>query len=532
MKTLKYIGIFLTLGLLLNSCQDEFLNLEPKTNKMEGNSYKTEDDAFLALVSVYDAISHQEVLNFQPYRSDIYSDDTYTGGEGMESRWLVFEQSILDSESATCAEVWRRCYRGIYRANQFLEKEGGIDWTDMNKRDRMVAEAKFLKAYFYWDLVRHFGWVPLVKELISSETARSLPQSEPVEIYQHIAENLLQAIPNLPEMVNASEYGRATKGAAKVLMARIYLYYEGYGKGVLGITSDWSDGNTVITEAMVKQAMDDIINGEGGYTLLDNYADIHAWENENNAESIFEIQYSEKSGYNGWASGNTTEEVNGNTCIYITGIREPKGDSTISPGWSFGTITWSLEQEFEDGDPRYELTVYNADEKLTSYKKARHNTGYFNNKWMPLAKYVFPNSAHNSPKNFIDMRFAEVLLIAAELYFDEDNARATGYLNQVRTRSLGLEAALVSITLEDIYHERRIELACEGHRYWDLLRRGLDYAADKINASNIPDPNHENQQEILDLYFDKGHMGMLPIPNDEILNANTGVLEQKIDFYR
>jgi hypothetical protein len=130
------------------------------------------------------------------------------------------------------------------------------------------------------------------------------------------------------------------------------------------------------------------------------------------------------------------------------------------------------------------------------------------------------------------MRYAEVLLILAELYLDDNNARATELLNRVRTRSMGESAALTSLTLDDIFHERRVEFACEGLRYWDLLRRGLDYAKEKIDLSYIPDPSYPAPDEFAGYYFDLGHKGMIPIPEDEIRNANEGVLEQKIDFYR
>ena len=559
MKTiyLSTIIIAITIALGLQSCQDKFLELEPRLNKMEGNSYITENDAFLALVSVYDVQSQQVVLNFEPLRADIYSDDEFTGGEppsgGMRSRWQMMETSTLDVENATSSDDYKRLYQGIYKANQYIKKEAGINWTDASKRKRFMAEVKFFRAYFYWDLVRYFGWVPLVTDIITPEEALNLKQSDPEVIYQYIAKNLLEAIPDLPETVIPSEYGRVTKAAAQVLMARIYQYYEGFGKGTLGITSDWSDGTTTIDKAMVKAALEEIIS-KGHYSLLPNYGDIQDWENENNKESIFEIQYSEKSLFSDF---NNTDKVNGNTMCYIVAPRDPRGDTTIASGWSFGTLTWSLYKEFEPGDPRLKYTVYNAEDSLfkivkkvdpitgilkvdtlrgsknKTYTPGFHNTGYFNAKYIARTKYqINVGAVHNYRKNFIDMRLAEVYLILAELYLTDDNAKATNYLNTVRVRAMGITAAKTSITLDDVYHEKRVEFACEGLRYWDLLRRGLDYAKEKIDNSYVPDPLYPAPTEFVGFVFNKAHMGMIPIPASEIRTCNEGVLEQKIPFYK
>jgi hypothetical protein len=356
---------------------------------------------------------------------------------------------------------------------------------------------------------------------------------EPIDVYKQIAKDLLEALPDLPLVVPSNEYGRVTKAAAQVLMVCIYLYYEGYGKGVLGFSEDWSDGTTVIDKTMVRNAMDDIIANTGTthYKLLDNYADIFAWDNENNEESIFEIQYAENSAVVNWSDYSV---VNGNFASMIMSPRSPNGDTTVGAGWSFGMITWSLYNEFETGDPRLNTTVYNGFDSLTSFVVGYHNTGYFNHKYMARADYTSNagDPQMNYAKNYIDVLYAEILLIAAELYLDIDNGHAAELLSEVRTRSMGPSSALTSITLDDIYHELRVEFGGEGHRYWDLLRRGLDYAKEKIDAGYIPDPLYPEPGEFQGYVFDKAHLGMLPIPAEEIRTANEGVLEQKIDFYK
>jgi hypothetical protein len=263
---------------------------------------------------------------------------------------------------------------------------------------------------------------------------------------------------------------------------------------------------------------------------MSNYADLWDWSRQNTKESILEIQYSDKAKSGDWGGWN----INGNfSCVWM-GPRNPEGDASVFPGWSFSTLTWSLVNEFEAGDPRKDATVYNADVQLTKYNKAFMNTGYFNKKYMANANYIGSggDQAHNFPRNFIDIRYAEVLLMAAELFLNDNPAKALGYLNQVRTRSLGASKALTAITLDAIYHERRVEFGGEGQRKWDLLRRGNDYAASKIAASfNVPS-GIPNPADFVPRNFKATTWGMFPIPASEIRNTNSGVLQQMVPAYK
>jgi starch-binding outer membrane protein, SusD/RagB family len=520
-------------GLLagIMSCSDNFLDITPKLNELEANAYITEDDAFEALTAVYDALAVQN-WNYVPAQSDIFSDDLYTGGEpgGGMGQWQEQERSIITPENGAASDLWNRCYSGIYRANFYLFKEGGIQWKDQNKRARMKAEAIALRAYFYWDLVRHYGWIPIIPEFISDpEKYKSLPQASPQEVYQFIAQDLLDAIPDLPLTVSANEKGRVTKDVVRVLIARIYLFREGFAKSVLGVTGDWTDGETTLNKEYVKGMVDEIL-ASNRYTLEANYADVFAWDNENNEESIFEWQYSEKTGHADW--GNIWG-VDGNFTVVFFGPRSPQGDPSIVAGWSFGVVSWSLYDEFEAGDPRRDVTIYDASTKLTGYQKGYQNTGYFNYKYLPRSAYIGPsgNSEFNWRINYKDMRLAEVYLIGAELYLDSDNGKATGYLNKVRTRAMGDAAAKGSIDLDDIYHERRVELGGEGHRKWDLLRRGLDYAKEKIDASWVV-PLAENPVDFQGRQFSTNTWGMLPIPGSEIRLVNEGFLKQYVPAFQ
>lgn len=529
-KNIIYAISFLALAFGSSSCSKSFLELEPKTGQVEANYYKTEDQAFLALTAVYDAYSVQN-WQFVPTMADIFSDDAFCGGSNASdmSQWQDMEMFNMTPENNSSSDLWNRCYSGIYRANLYLQKQADIDWKTSGLKERMEGEALFLRAYFYWDLVRHYGYVPVITEVLPSvEDYKTLPQNTPQEIFTQIASDLLKAVAVLPVQISSSEKGRVSKGAAQALIARIYLYHEGFAKPVLGSTS-FSDGKTTIDKAYVQAALEQVISSNQ-YALLPNYADLWNWNNQNNKESLLEIQYSEKAKSGDWGGWN----INGNfSCVWLS-VRNPEGDASVYPGWSFSVPTWSLANEFEANDPRKDATLYNADVKLTKYNKAFMNTGYFNKKYMALSAYIGSGGdpSHNFPRNFVDIRYADVLLMASELFMTDNAAKSLNYFNQVRTRSLGAGAALTKVTLDDIYHERRVEFGGEGLRKWDLLRRGNDYAAAKINASfNVPN-GIPNPSDFTPRTFKATTWGMFPIPAAEIRNTNSGVLKQMVPAYK
>ncbi|WP_340111432.1 RagB/SusD family nutrient uptake outer membrane protein [Maribellus mangrovi] len=529
-KTILMLS-FIALVLLQVSCSQDFLELQPKTGQVEANYYQNEEQAFLAVTAVYDAYSVQN-WQFVPTMSDIFSDDTYAGGSNISdmAQWQDMEMFNMDAENGSSSDLWNRCYSGIYRANLYLQKQEEVEWVTDGLKERLEAEVLFLRAYFYWDLVRHYGYTPLITEVLPSvEDYKSLPQNTPDELFTQIASDLLKAESVLPVSLTAEETGRISKGAVQALIARIYMYHEDFAKPVIGV-GNWTDGSTTIDKAYAQQALESVITSNE-YALVPSYAELFSWENQNNEESILEIQYSEKAMSGDWGGWN----INGNfSCVWV-GVRNPSGDNgRLFPGWSFSVPTWSLVNEFEDGDPRKDVTIYNAETKLDDYTRAFMNTGYFNNKFMALNAYIGPggDNSHNFPRNFMDIRYADVLLMASELFLSDNPSKSLDYFNQVRTRSLGESAAKSSITIDDIFHERRVELALEGSRKWDLLRRGNDYAAQMINSSfnvpaDVPNPSHFEPRT-----FKADTWGMFPIPASDIRNTNEGALTQMVPAYK
>lgn len=532
-KLLLYIVPSLVLMLAGNSCSKDFLELEPKTGQTEANYYKTEDQAFLSMTAVYDAYSVQN-WQFIPVMSDIWSDDAFAGGANINdmSQWHDMELFKMNAENNSASDLWNRCYSGIYRANLYLQKQDGIEWKTAGLKERYEGEVKFLRAYFYWDLVRHYGWVPIFTSVLPDiEDYKNVPQSTPDEVFKLIASDLLDAVAVLPVDFTPDEKGRITKGAVQALMGRIYLYNTGMSTiSELGITAQqWGDGTTLINKAYVQTALDEIIT-KGKYILLPSYADVFSWTNQNNAESVLEIQYSEKAKSGDWGGWN----INGNFSSLWLGPRNPIGDDNAFAGWSFDIPTWNLADEFEAGDPRKNVILYDANANLTSYTKAYMNTGFFNKKYMASSKYIFTGGdpQHNFPRNFMDIRYADVLLMAAEVWLPDNPGKALGYFNQVRTRALGVAAALGSIDIDDIYHERRVEFAGEGLRKWDLLRRGLTYAETKINASFIVPSGIPNSADFAVRTFKGNSWGMFPIPANQIRNVNAGTISQMVPAYQ
>ena len=538
-RKLLYISLIMVVGSVFQGCKKDFLELQPKTGLSDETYYKTETDAFRAVTSIYDALSIQNWA-IVPLMSDIWSDDEYKGGSAASDMQEYGNYEYQNSQATdvnTSLNLWTKCYMGIFRANLYLSKQDGITFKTPGLKTRLEAETRFLRAYFYWELERHFGWVPIITKVdLVLDNYKTVSQNTPTEVYKQIAYDLLYAVKNLPaQKLPATEAGRATKYAAEGLLTRIYMFYNDFARNtpLLGVTTEWADSTTTIDRAYAINAAKDII-AQPQYSLLANFHDLFDWNHQNSSEGIFEWQYSELGKSSDWTGLN----IDGNFMVVFVGVRGPDGDKTLDAGWSFGTLSWSLVKEFQDeasNDARIAATVYDANKNLKSYTHAYQNTGYFNNKYMPLSAFhaTAGEPTHNYAENFIDIRLADVYLMYAELNLTANPDSALVYLNKVRTRSQGASGALTSINLDAIKHERRIELACEGSRKWDLMRWGLPYAKSMIDLTFDPTVIGAKVESIDDFstkgYLDVTTLGMLPIPATEI--SKSSVLSQKIPAY-
>jgi len=526
---IKVLLVVLSFG-IVTSCSKDFLDLTPKVNQLAANFYQTESDAMLAIAAVYNTLVVQP-WEFVPIMADIRSDDAFTGGSNSNdmAQWQEQEHFKMSTTNAAALALWQRCYDGIYRANLLLSKMDGIAWTSAANKARCIAECQFLRGYFYWDLVRHFGWVPILTSVISDNSILTkLPQSTPDQVYHQVVSDMLAALPNLPAVISVTETGRVGQDVAKALLSRIYLYYKGVKTTIpgLGLSGTLTDGTTTIDDTWAKNALKAVINS-GHFHLLPNYADVFALGNQNNAEEVFSFQYSQLAGSSDWGGWG----ISGNFSVIFQGPRDPVGDANVVPGWSFGVMTFDLAKEYETGDPRKAATLYDASVNLTKYTRGYCNTGYFNSKFLTwkAAQGTKGDPSQNFGINYPDIRFADVLLMYAEL----DMTGGLTYFNQVRTRALGSGAAKGAITLADIQHERRVEFGGEGHRCWDLMRWDMNLFATRIAASwsNIPTGNPMiNVTDFTPYPFIANTYGMFPIPATEIQNSS--VLKQFIPAYQ
>nr|WP_295922588.1 RagB/SusD family nutrient uptake outer membrane protein [uncultured Dyadobacter sp.] len=458
-------ALVFTAGLQLMSCSESFLDVKPKGLNLEANYYRNQEEAFNGVVAIYDVVGWQG----NGYVSTIAtmnaaSDDHFAGGGGPSDimDFQVISNYTLNPTTGPQGELWRKGFSGVFRANALLEKLPAVPMDETLKK-RYAAEAKFLRGYFYFELVRLFKNVPLFTRTISTQEMYDVVQATPGEVYAQIEKDLTESITDLPVTINvATEGGRVGQGAAHAILGKVLLYQQKFGPAAQELAK---------------------VNGTPGgsnpygYKLLGNFADLFKTSNKFNSESIFELSYTNTSA-GGWGCVSCTE---GNVMNIITGPRGYNRKSDTAPdyvsGWSFLPVTPSLFEAIHF-DPRNRATVGNLDslEKagLVSYEKGYMNTGYFLEKFAGRQSNRWSGAGVpelNFPQNMYDTRLADTYLLEAEALVrgSGDLTRAAALLNAVRAR-VGLKP--VAATFENIKKERRLELAGEGHRWMDLVRWG------------------------------------------------------------
>lgn len=494
MKTIniKYICIAIAITFTTVSCSEDFLELTPKGTSLEETYYQNEGEAYSALVAAYDIMS----MNSSSWDNMISfmnagSDDNY-GASAPGDAISLFSFNKLTPTNMPQG-FWSNHYQGIFRANTLLEKLPGIS-MDENLKLRFVAECKAMRAYYHFNLVRMFGNIPLMSKTISPIEAQTYPQSTPEIVYAQIEKDLIEAIVNLPLSVSvATEGGRWTKGAAQAMLGKVYLY----------------DGKK--TEAAVQLAEVNGVPGgisQYGYKLLDNFKDLWIHTNKFNSESILEDVHSDAGKADWGGVGFGTE---GNILNIMVGIRDytrTPGSTAPDyfPGWGVNTVTQNLH-DVMSGDPRFDATIIDvkaliADGQVTGYSsvnEASTDTGYFIAKFVPLksdASTLGGDQTLNFYQNTYIIRLADTYLLEAEA-LGGAGTRAQALLDAVRSR-VGLPSTPVS--LDAIALERRKELACEGHRWFDLVRTGKaatalasrGFIAEKNEVLPIPEKELEN----------------------------------------
>ena len=497
--TLTWMGALTMMVFVLAStgCTKSFLDRDPYIGSSAGNFYQSAEDAEAATIACYAPLQVEisDGAHFRWYFGDIVSDDSDKGGSGDtdEPDLLEFENFQGDPSSGIVLGEWKTAYKGITYCNIALENIPGIEMDEFQKL-AYLGEAQFLRAYWYFNLVTTFGGVPLVtKTLAPSEYAQ--PRATADEVWAQIVADLEEAAANLPEKsaYGTSQTGRATRGAANALLAKAHLYQ-----------GNWADCRTRCEEVV----------GSGEYFLDPNYGNIFTEGGENGPGSIWEIQYANNSGGN-WGAQFWSEGT------YTNVFQRARG--TFS-GYGFNLPTQAFVDEFEvweeqigpdlieKVDPRLGYTVYQLGDNASDWGEITEDaTGmpnpYYARKYFnpaaELAPFGDPNP--NGGSNDRVIRLADVLLMHAEACQQlGDDATAIASLNMVRTRAavpLIQEGSVSGQALLDaIWHERRVELGLEGHRFFDLVRQGR--AAEVLEG------------------FVPGKSELFPIPTAEITLSN------------
>ncbi|MFL2571329.1 MAG: RagB/SusD family nutrient uptake outer membrane protein [Parvicellaceae bacterium] len=452
----------------------KFLDLEPPYAQDAENYFQNQSDYELALIGAYDLL---QASFLSVWIGEIASDNTIAGGESVTDTEGLHQIDDMNHGGVNneLRSVFRWNYAGVTRANYILENKDNIDFPG---KDVIIGEARFLRAFYYFELVKFFGDVPLIiNQRLGVEEVAQLNRAPVAQVYSQIEEDLIYAASVLP--ISSSIKGKATKGAALAFLGKAYLYQ-----------NKWTEASSTFN---------DIISN-GWFSLIPDYADLFSVASENNSETVFDVQYS---GLEGGGYG-CLVCLEGNAGPGFQGIRQYNGP-IYGDGNSYNLPTQNLYDFFPSSDPRRDFTILDIEAFIAAQSNPQNisyaigaggHTGFYNNKYIKRQGEIgLPDNDLTSPVNYRVIRYADVLLMAAEANFQNGNtAFAEQYVNEVRQRA-GV-SPLSGITLNDIYNERRLELSCEGHRFFDLVRTN--------QASNAIDG------------FSVGTHELFPIPQIEI----------------
>lgn len=526
MKNLKiYI---LALGAFsLTACSDSFLDSEPITTITDVNFYKTTADANKALIGCYDGL--QRVWNdgvAMPILGEICSDNSFGGTGNADGLGYQAIEEFDISRSPSDVDLfngnWKSYYKAIYRCNMLLGKLDQIDWKgDTQARTNTEAEARFIRGFLYFDMVRMWGNIPLV----TVPTSENVPQSNPDEVYKVIAQDLkfaadsMTSVPYTAAWAAAND-GRVTKWAAKSLLARVFMFYTGY--------YEKTDLVGLVTKAQALSGLEDVITGSG-HGLLTDYANLWSaasllnYAGEGNIETVYSIKYNYTSDYNG--------NGDGNQWMVMLGFRNVTA-YPYSKGWGASTVDPKLWNEFSNTDTRKVASIISiVDEKMTpNLADSREYTGYIGKKYSPISNKAGKDTCEvlggvnfqiGQFEDYVSIRYADVLLMAAEL----GSANAQDYFDQVRQRAYKANFAALTVSKDNILKERQLEFSGEGLRYWDILRQGVNTAASIVNETTTVLNGGEVATKVIKGDRLKITKGLQQIPNTQITLSNNVLVQ-------
>jgi hypothetical protein len=464
---LKTIAVVLLVAFA--SC-DDYVEVEPIGPDAD-DFFNNQAEYESALIGAYDLLqaSYVNVLT-----AVIASDDYAAGGdtftEDQPTLQNINRMEHTPSDENQLRDIWNFMYAGLNRTNYLLEFKNKTDFVG---KDEIIAQAYFLRAYYTFELVKFFGNVPLkveerngIKRIVDGRVVIGeefeINRTQDIsEAYGLIEEDLKEAILNLPLVQDQSF--KVTKGAAQALLGKVYLYHGTFDQ------TKFAESATMLNN---------VIGGQYSLTTGADYLDLFEVSMENSTESVFEIQYTGVEGAD-WGCIQCSE---GSYFVQFCGPRSPYDNPVYRSGWGFCLPSLELYGLFDDDISRREVTFYDLRDAQDSYSPGRDDTGLFNKKYMPRkADDRVGANPLNHANNYRSIRYADVLLMAAEAEAQSGGGNAQNYLNQVRARAFGNNSNDYTSgegnLLEAIYNERRIELAGEGYRFFDLVRTNRAAAA-------------------------------------------------------
>lgn len=453
MKTNINIQRWCALGLLstvltISSCKKSFLDVSPQGQQAATQFWKTESDATKAVNAIYAHLRTWENVAFPALVIEsVASDEADKGSTPTDATfWNLYDTFTVTSTEGSLQSFWTGQYQNINLCNQVLDNIPAIS-MDATLKARYIAEAKFVRAYSYFRLVRAYGDVPLRLKIPANSAEYNIARSPKATVYAQIEQDLTDAAAVLPAGYGSADIGRATQGAALGMHAKVAMYQK-----------KWADVLTYTNKVIAL-----------GYGLVPNFEQEFRIANENSTESIFEIQCELVSG-NSAASNSQYSQVQG-----VAGV--------TAGGWGFNVPSEVLAAAFETGDPRRDGTILFRGETTPEGDLIPTTVvnPYYNQKsYVPFSLYV-SGFNQGAQQNVRVLRFSDVLLMNAEAANELGNAAlALTSLNQVRARARnGNAAILLDVTTTDqtelraaIYKERQVELAMESDRYFDVIRQG------------------------------------------------------------
>lgn len=503
MKTIiKSIAAILCVG-LITSCGDDFLTLSPKDQLTDVNFFKTESDAQQALTGVYGQLQPNETYGVSIDAADIewaMSGDLYEM-DGSAAR-IEIHTLALPASNTKIRDMYQQTYTGVSRANFTISRVSQMEELDADVKAKILAQAKFLRAIYYYRLVNYFGGVPLVLEELDANSEMEIPRASAQDVWAQIETDLNEAIVVLPEKWEGKDFGRATKGAAQGFLAKAYLWQE-----------KWDD---------VVSVSEAIINS-GHYGLVENFRDIFKEENEANEELLFATQF---------RGGNDGE---GSNIVYRTAPRGAPSEFTGSGAWSNFVPQGHWVNAFEKDaggeikDERYWDVIIGPGEPHqdmpdfvmpTSVPDGWSKTGFITTKYWQKA--TIGNSGVNAPV----LRYAEILLNYAEALNEVGRSvEAMQHVNLIRERA-ELDPKSTALgkndVLDAIFYERRMEFIWESAgAFSDLNRRGRFIDFIRENRPNFAELNVDSKPWL------QTQPIRLPIPREawernKALEQNTG----------